>query len=661
MATAFAALHVKRSEYTKSSEGNTESKKNIECYFCHKKGHYKSECKKRLASQEKNENRGDGNNFTNQALTAEIRNLSQSGYEDDWLADSAASKHMTSHRGWFIDIKPTGSDTKVQIGDNSFVQAEGIGSIQVMALVQERWEPRTLEDTLHVPKLEKNLFSIGAVTNKNFKVVFEKDTLEIRNNGNNLIATGIKQANQCYKMLFRTMNTEQANSATVNPAILCHERMGHMNFQSLREMADAGRIPGLKITSLESLFCESCQYGKLHQKPFKDNLQERAKKPGEHIHSDVCGKISTTSIGGADYFVLFKDDCTSYRFAYFITHKNDVFSKFLEFEKLVEKQTGNKIKVFRSDNGGEFVNHQFQSHLKAHGIIHETSTPYTAAQNGRAERDLRSIVESAGTMLTATDLPRSFRAEAVNTAVYILNRRPCKPNNTQTPFEKWTGKELTLTHIKKFGATAYAHTPKQFRSKFENKSKNLTLIGYDGYSTNYRLYDKNSGKVIVARDVIFNEENIKGPEKKTSDNEKNYSTIGIESTSVQPMPEQIVRGEEEPDNIIEDRRNDGQANDLIDFFDAEEEQQQNVAVEADPPQQRRVLRDRATLNPPDRYVANIACAAAIIEPQSYQEAMKSENAAEWQQAMNEEIASLKKNNTWTLQSLPSNRQPVGCT
>ncbi|KAG5897093.1 hypothetical protein JTB14_036320 [Gonioctena quinquepunctata] len=48
---------------------------------------------------------------------------------------------------------------------------------------------------------------------------------------------------------------------------------------------------------------------------------------------------------------------------------------------MIKRQTGNNIKIVRSDNGTEYVNHSFKDHFKKEGIIHETSAPYTPEQN----------------------------------------------------------------------------------------------------------------------------------------------------------------------------------------------------------------------------------------------------------------------------------------
>lgn len=73
------------------------------------------------------------------------------------------------------------------------------------------------------------------------------------------------------------------------------------------------------------------------------------------IHSDICGPMETTSLGGARYFLIFIDDYYSHMcFIYFLKTKDETRNKFKEFKNMVENQQNRRIKVLRTDNGGEF-------------------------------------------------------------------------------------------------------------------------------------------------------------------------------------------------------------------------------------------------------------------------------------------------------------------
>ncbi len=81
-------------------------------------------------------------------------------------------------------------------------------------------------------------------------------------------------------------------------------------------------------------------------------------------------------MGGARYFVTYIDDFSRKVWVYLLKSKGECLEKFKEFKALVETQSEHKIKVFRSDNGGEYISRGFQGFLKAHGIEKQTSTPY---------------------------------------------------------------------------------------------------------------------------------------------------------------------------------------------------------------------------------------------------------------------------------------------
>jgi len=74
------------------------------------------------------------------------------------------------------------------------------------------------------------------------------------------------------------------------------------------------------------------------------------------------------------------------------------------------------------------------------------------------------------------------------------------------------------------------------------------------------------------------------------------------------------------------------------------------------------LRDRNKLKKPSRYTdCYLACTAMTVEePQTYKEAISGDYAEHWKQAMEEEINSLRSNNTWSLVKIPKNARILDC-
>ncbi len=116
------------------------------------------------------------------------------------------------------------------------------------------------------------------------------------------------------------------------------------------------QVSALDDVSIKPSVCEICLEGKMARKPFPHS-EKRGKAPLDLIHTDLMGPARVPSFGGGSYAMTFIDDYSRKIFLYILTNKSQAFQKFQEFKAMVESQTGRKIKVLRSDNGREYVNH----------------------------------------------------------------------------------------------------------------------------------------------------------------------------------------------------------------------------------------------------------------------------------------------------------------
>ena len=132
------------------------------------------------------------------------------------------------------------------------------------------------------------------------------------------------------------------------------------------------------------------------------------------------------SMGGAMYFGTFIDDFSQKVWAYPLKRKEQVVAVFQRFVTLVETHAGKKLKCLHLDNGGEYVSKAFQEFCDAKGTRREFTAPYNPPQNGVSERMNRTIQEKIRSMLSNAQLPDGFWAEALATAVHLINRSPNK-------------------------------------------------------------------------------------------------------------------------------------------------------------------------------------------------------------------------------------------
>jgi hypothetical protein len=216
--------------------------------------------------------------------------------------------------------------------------------------------------------------------------------------------------------------------------------------------------------------------------------------------------MSRKSLSGCEYYLTFIDDHSRKTWIYFLKAKSDVFARFQEFRALVENQTGKKIKVLRSDNGGEYSSRQFVDFYAQNGIRREMTVPYNPQQNGVAERKNRAITGAARSMLHDQSLPLYLWAEACATAVYLQNRSPHSILGKMTPEEAFTGMRPDVEHIRIFGCATFSHVPTERRTKLDPTAQQGILVGYSEVSKAYRIYIASLRKVIVSRDVRFEED-----------------------------------------------------------------------------------------------------------------------------------------------------------
>lgn len=357
--------------------------------------------------------------------------------------------------------------------------------------------------------------------------------------------------------------------------------------------------------------------------------------------------MSVLSIGGARYMVIFKDDFSGYSSVSFLKQKSEASEHFKYFVLRLEKETKQQVNIFRTDNGGEYTGGEFQSCLRSKAIRHETSIPKTPQQNGVSERQNRTIIESARSMMTATNQPLHLWAEASNCAVYLRNRVLGKALVNMTPYEAWHGRKPNVSHIRMFGCEAFMHIPHDERSKFSPKVRKCKFVGYCETQKGFRLWDPESRRIRVSRDVIFHED------------------VPTDFYTEQLITSQIPINEEfspEPD-VTEAAHHSPDSNEVCDpeiFNDKKSSDLTELLTEEIPEIEPRKRR------PPVRWAdesltgiyAKLAGVDDLTEPATYEEALSSAQSANWIAAMKDEMDSLLKNETWFLTHLPVERASI---
>ena len=326
---------------------------------------------------------------------------------------------MTNNKDWLTNCKVLNPPKIVVLGDGHKVFAHRIGTLAVTLHLDDNMKcTADMRNCLFVPDLSCSLFSVRSATADGTKTVsFGRNGVRITDFTNKVITTGSltdgvytlncivrtpSGSPQCSGNLPHDRRAEgESNAASKTNACLVagisanlwHRRVGHMGEQNVNKSVNVDLVKDMPISKQEMTFCEPCVEGKARQQPNPKQRYTCSANIFDLIHSDVYGPLKPQSFGGKGYFVTLTDDCSRFAWVRFIRDNSEVFRKFRELVKELEKGTGRKVKALRSDRGDEYLSGEFQQHLKRRGIDHQQTTADSPEQNGVTERTNRELLE----------------------------------------------------------------------------------------------------------------------------------------------------------------------------------------------------------------------------------------------------------------------------
>ncbi|WVY90763.1 hypothetical protein V8G54_036277 [Vigna mungo] len=545
-----------------------------------------------------------------------------------WYLDTGCSNHMTGRREWLVDLDSS-IRSCVKFADNSTIMAEGIGKVLINC---KNDKIAYMEDVLYVPTMKSNLLSLGQLLEKGYTMSMLQRHIEVFDSKQRLVIKAPLAKNRTFKVnldaaaiqCLSAMNKEEERWTW-------HYRFGHLNFKSLRDLNSRGLVLGVPLIDAPTKICEGCAIGKQSRSKFKSFAPKRAKQPLEVVHSDVCGPFDVPSLGGNKYFLIFVDEWTRKIWLYLLKEKKEVYSLFVKFCAMVERQSTLQIKTFRTDGGGEFNSGEMKRLCDNKGIVHEVIAPYTPQHNGLAERRNRMLLDMTRCMIKGKRLQHCLWGEAVSTAAYLLNRSPTKALSSCTPEEAWSGVKPTAHHLRIFGSVCYKHVPDDRRRKLDDKSETLILVGFHPTGA-YRLYDAAKKQIVISRDVKVDEattfewKDDEAPDVVSSwlDEEQITAESEIRSTE-----EQVT-----VDSGIGNRRSE------------------RTRFPSTRLQDHEVFTDNEITDSGDLLHCVFLADAEVL---TWEQAI---DIKEWKEAMLEELRAIEKNRTWEMMDLPHNKQAI---
>lgn len=161
-------------------------------------------------------------------------------------------------------------------------------------------------------------------------------------------------------------------------------------------------------------------------------------------------------------------------------------------------------------------------------------------------------MEMTRSILKHMTIPNYLWGEAVRHVTYIINRAATKALNFATPYEVYKGRKPNVAHIRFFGCIEYAKSTKPNVKKLDDRIKVLVHLGTEPGSKAYRMFDPTTQRIIVSRDVVFDE--TKSWKWSNFDNEE-IEKSGMFTFAFGDYGNQGIR-EDEADGVLENVANE---------------------------------------------------------------------------------------------------------
>ncbi|CAH9102191.1 unnamed protein product [Cuscuta epithymum] len=277
-----------------------------------------------------------------------------------------------------------------------------------------------------------------------------------------------------------------------------HKRMGHPSVRVMNKLA-----PMRDFNKSLSSSCDVCFRAKQSKESFPDSTNKTS-NIFELVHCDLWGPYNTASSCGAKLFLTIVDEFSRAVWIYLLMDKREVFTMFMSFIAMVERQFSKKVFIIRSDNGTEF--NCLKEFFWTSGIIFQTSCVATPQQNGCVERKHQHILNVARALQFQAHLLIKFWGECILMAAHLINRTPASVLQFRTPYELLFGSPPSYTSLRIFGCLCYAYNLKSKGDKFTSRSRKCIFVGYVFGKKGWNLYDLDTCEFFVSRDVKFSED-----------------------------------------------------------------------------------------------------------------------------------------------------------
>ncbi|WAQ80769.1 hypothetical protein PtA15_1A107 [Puccinia triticina] len=555
--------------------------------------------------------------------------IQRDGQEVIW--DSGASDNVTGDRYALHDFVTLEHPIAVKVAtDSNCDYITGMGTLKFVGMNKAII---VVKKVFYCERARSTLLSIAAFKKSNamFFVNGNFDSIDlVDGNGSVLLHSEFDPIHNTHQIdansIFKSPNLVEHSQFTWNPEELTndekkllfwHRLFGHASLRKIRRMVKLQLGYGLPTTMpTGSIKCPVC----LICKATRTSALGPTKRCVERL-SVVCvnlmGPFDTPTMTGGKYALTIRDVFTSYSEVRILKAKSEAADMITQTITRWENQTNCKVKILRSDNGGEFESKVFGKYLGDKGIVAERSLPYHHFQNGAAERYNRTVADMGRSILYDSELGKEFWGYAFLWAAWTLNRIPNRITKDKTPYEFFFGDKPQLDWTRVFGSKAYILVAPEKRKKLDERAVEGLVVGHLPESKGWMFWIPKTKKLVSSAWADFGRNALPSGTVTSAPIPEKGSTANPPHPSPAPEAKHMV---------------------LNDFSQEELVEHQETLV--------------------DKCMENCADSSCDV-PSTFKAAMQSPDAAHWKLAINTELENLKRKNVWVVKKLPSKRRKLG--
>nr|GEY74683.1 hypothetical protein [Tanacetum cinerariifolium] len=325
-------------------------------------------------------------------------------------------------------------------------------------------------------------------------------------NGNLVAARAERNAAGQNGNQIRCYNYKGVASINLGYSWLWHQRLSHLNFDTINDLSRNDLVAGLpKFKYHKEHLCPSCEQGKSKRASHLPKPVPNSRQRLYLLHMDLCGPMRIASINGKRYVLVIVDDYSRYTWVHFLRFKNEAPEVIIKFLKRITVLLQSPVIIIRTDNGTKFKNQVLNEYFDTVGISHQMSSVRTPQQNRVVERQNRTLVEAARTMLIFSRALLFLWAEAIATVCFTQNHSIIHRRFNKTPYELINERKPNISFLHVFGALCYPKNDREDIGKLGAKGDIGFFIGYSTDSCAYRVFNRQTKKIIKTMNVSFDE------------------------------------------------------------------------------------------------------------------------------------------------------------